>query len=76
MHSDYFVLITDEYFGIFEISAKTYPQEFLENLSNVSVVKGNMLENFLIKKLGRNILINKNFSLFTGIGNLYSRHPS
>jgi hypothetical protein len=76
MHSDYFVLITDENFGIFEISAETYPQEFLENLINVSVIKGNMLENFLIEKLGRNILINKNFSLFTGIGNLYSRHPS
>ena len=73
MHSDYFVLITDEKFGIFEISAKTYPQEFLENLSNVSVVKGDMLENFLIEKLGRNILINKGFNIFTCLGNLYSR---
>lgn len=76
MCSEYFILITNEHFGIFEISAQSYPQEFLENLSNVSVVKGDMLENFLIEKLGRNILINKNFSLFTGIGNLYSRHPS
>ena len=73
MYSEFFVLTTADYFGVFQISAETYPQEFLDNISNVKVVNENMLEHYLIKELGRNILINKNFNVFTCLGNLYSR---
>ena len=76
MHSNYFVLITDENFGIFEISAQSYPQYFLENISSVGVVGIHEVEDYLIKELGRNILINKNFNLLTDIGKLYSRRSS
>ena len=76
MYSEYFVLITDDCFGVFEISAFNYPSEFKDNLDCVHVVKSDMLENFLIEKLGRNILINKEFNEYTCCGNLYSRKPN
>ncbi len=76
MHTEYFVLITDDYFGVFEVSARGYPDELKNNLNCVSVVKDDMLVNFLIEKLGRNILINKEFNIYNSIGQLYSRKPN
>lgn len=76
MYSDYFVLVTDEVFGVFEESAKGYPLEFKQNLKYVESVNYSDLSKYLLEKVGRNILVNKEFGLPYSIGRLYSRTPS
>ncbi len=76
MYSDYFVLITDNEFGVFEPSASDYPTEFKENIHNVRCVNGSDLYGYLMDNLGRNILINKNFKIPWSIGTIYSREAN
>lgn len=73
---DYFVLISDEYWGVFKISDSEYPSEMLENMFCVHTVSERDLKKFLIEHLGRNILINKNFHPVYSIGQLFSAKPS
>ena len=70
----YFVLITPDFFGVFDISAKNYPDIFLDNLKSVEVVEESDVKKFLIDSLGRNILIRKQVDLYTDIGTLFSRN--
>lgn len=77
MYGSYYVLITEQEFGVFEISAPHYPQIFLDNIGrNVHVVSCSDLNRFLITRLGRNILINKKFCPYTQLGEVFSRTPS
>ncbi len=73
MFDQYFVLITEEVFGVFKISAKYYPRVFLENIAHVTVVSENDLKRFLIDKIGRNILVNKGFDIYYSIGKVFQR---
>lgn len=70
----FFVLITDKHFGVFSVSAKNYPDIFLDNLNFVEVVEESDVKKFLIDSLGRNILIKKRVNLYTDIGTLFSRN--
>lgn len=75
MYSKYFVLITENEFGVFNI-VDYYPSEFLENINCVTTVSESDLKRFLISNLGRNILINKNFDPIYSIGKIFSRKPN
>ena len=70
----YFVLITDNHFGVFSVSEKNYPDVFFDNIKCVDVVKEDDVKKFLIDSLGRNILIKKRVNLYTDIGALFSRN--
>jgi hypothetical protein len=75
MYGLYWVLITEDEFGVFEIEATSYPMEFIKNIKNVEVVPKSNLKKFLLENVGRNTLINSNFHHIFSIGRLYSRKP-
>lgn len=72
MYGKYFVLVSEEYFGFFAMDASSYPVEFEENFDCVSIVEYNKLYEFLLEKLGRNILISKKIDM-SCVGRVYSR---
>ena len=76
MYSDYFILITNKEFGVFEPSASDYPREFKKNIHNVRCVNGSDLNEYLVHNLGKNLLINKNFKIPWSIGIIYSRETN
>ena len=34
MSEEYFVLVMEEYFGVFDVGASGYPEKFLKNMCN------------------------------------------
>ena len=76
MLKKYFVLISSEYWGVFLITAPSYPTEMLNNMEFVKPVSEKELNRYLIDNLGVNILINKKFDPIHHIGHLFSRKPS
>ena len=77
MYDDYFVLLTEDFFGVFKtISPGNIPNELPNKLTYIRKVPSGEIKKFLIDKVGINILINKNFQLPFSIGKLYSRQPS
>ena len=74
MYTEYFVLISPEFFGVFVEGH--LPLELKQNLKYVECVKYGDLSKFLLEKVGRNILVNKEFRMPYSIGRLYSRTPS
>lgn len=69
----YFVLISNEYFGVFKTNNVLYPYEFTENIENVKSISELELRKYLIENVGRNTLIRQNFSLFYSIGEVFRR---
>ena len=77
MYNDYFVVITETHFGVFEsITPYTLPNNFPNILSYITKVSGSDLKNFLVDNIGVNLLINKKFQIPFSIGCLYSRKPT
>ena len=72
MYGKYFVLISEEFFGFFAMDAKSYPQEFEDNFDCVHIVEYSELYEFLLEKLGRNILISKKIDM-SCVGRVFSR---
>ena len=75
MYTEFFVLISPEFFGVYQ-EGQHLPLEFKQNLKYVECVKYGDLAKYLLDNLGRNILVNKGFRLPYSIGRLYSRTPS
>lgn len=75
MYKEYFVFISEKYFGVFRLDAKDYPEEFNRNPQNIHVVEGYQLAKFLINSIGRNILIYHDFIFPHDIGKLFLIHP-
>jgi hypothetical protein len=57
MYKKYFVLITDEVFGYFLISAQEYPDTFLQNLDKVVALSEEQLESYLLENIDYNTLL-------------------
>lgn len=75
MYGLYWVLLTEDSFGVFQIGANSYPMEFIKNIKNVETVPESDLKKFLLENVGRNTLVNSNFHHIFSIGKLYSRKP-
>ena len=59
MSEEYFVLVMEEYFGVFDVGASGYPEKFLKNMKCVCVIRGNReVDDYLLKhpNVGRNVL--------------------
>ena len=69
----YWVLITDDIWGVFGIDAEDYPDIFFENMAKVSTVYEINLNKFLIKNLGRNTLIKNRFEMPYAQGKVFRR---
>lgn len=77
MYSDYFVMITDDFFGVFDmIAPHTIPEDFPNELSYICKVPRGDIEKYLIEHIGVNLLINKEFKIPISLNKLYSRQPS
>ena len=68
-----FVLVTDDVFGIFDLAAQSYPVEFFDNIECVKKVKSSDIGRYLLDKVGRNMLIAKNFNVYSCLGEVYYR---
>lgn len=75
MYGLLWVLLTETHYGVFEIGAKSYPMEFIENIHRVKTVSESDLKKFLLENVGRNTLVNSNFHQHFSVGKLYSRKP-
>ena len=73
MYTEYFVLVTEQHFGVFAIEAKDYPEVFRRNMNCVKCMRANEIEGYLLKTVGRNNLIKSQFKMFIGFGRVYSR---
>ena len=40
MSEEYFVLVMEEYFGVFHVGATAYPEKFLNNMESVFLIRG------------------------------------
>ena len=73
MCAEYFVLVTDQYFGVFCIDAQYYPELFKDNLHCVKCMRYRDITSYLLSVVGRNALIKSRFKMPIGIGQLYHR---
>lgn len=73
MYNRFWVLVTEEHYGVFSMEAGTYPDEMLENLDRVCVKYLMEVESYLLEKVGRNVLIRGRFSFPKSIGELHNR---
>ena len=71
MYSRYFVLVTKSFFAIYTIDAKRYSEKFLKNISSVNVVEDFELEQYLLKKVGRNRLIKSGFRMYIDFNKIF-----
>ena len=70
---DFFVVVTEDFFGVFEESAPSYPDEFKHNLHIVTDVDEFQLETYLTKAVGVNNLIRVGFDLNYSLGRIHKR---
>lgn len=74
MFNKYFVLVTEKYFGVFEVNARWYSDEFLDNISSVCVMDQWDIMPHLLKHVGRNVLIKSGFKgTIESVGRIYTR---
>lgn len=76
MYGYMFVLVTDDIFGVFDISASNYPQEFFENLDCVKKMGESDIKRFLLENVGRNILRAYNYDIYLCKNKIYPRKVS
>ena len=73
MYEECFVLVSDLFFGVFEISASCYPEEFTDNMNYVKKVKWSDIRGYLLEKVGRNVLVSKKYDVVLCMGKVFSR---
>lgn len=69
----FFVIITDDKFGVFDEDEYRYTSFFRDNISEVKVVDECNLYEYLVKILGRNTLVRHGFDMVYSIGRVFSR---
>lgn len=67
------VLVSEEFFGVFNISASYYPEEFFDNIECVKKMKSSDIDRYLLDKIGRNVLIAYKYNIYRCIGHVYPR---
>ena len=73
MYREYFVLVTEQYYGVFEISANDYPRIFKNNVECVKCIEESQIEDYLFKKVGNNSLAKHNFKWYQCVGHVCCR---
>lgn len=74
MSEEYFVLVMEEYFGVFDVGASGYPEKLLKNMECVCVIRGNReVDDYLLEhpNVGRNVLNKCEFHFPWSVGQLY-----
>lgn len=69
----FFVIITDDKFGVFDEDKYRYTSFFRDNISKADVVDECDLYEYLVKRLGRNTLVRHGFDKVYSIGHVFSR---
>lgn len=72
-YSDRLVIITDEIYGVFEIDADSYPEEYFSNIQSIKRMDKSAVPNHLLKNIGRNILSKAGFDLYKDCGKIFYR---
>lgn len=68
----FYVIITDDKFGVFDENKYKYTSFFRDNISQAEVVDECDLYEYLVKILGRNILVKYGFDMVYSIGRVFS----
>ena len=74
MSEEYFVLVMEEYFGVFDVGAPGYPEIFMKNMEHVRAIQWEReVEDYLLKhpNVGRNVLNECGFRFPWSVGKLY-----
>ena len=68
----FYVIITDDKFGVFDENKYKYTSFFRDNISQAEVVDECDLYEYLVKILGGNILVKYGFDMVYSIGRVFS----
>lgn len=73
MNEYYLVLVSEDFFGVFNIAASYYPEEFFDNIEYVKKMKSSDIDSYLLDKVGRNVLIAYKYNIYRCMGHAYPR---